>query len=320
LEPWVLLGWGSLTGLTIAAIWPGPTARLRRIGAALAWLVAAPWIVVPLNQPFAEHRLYAPLVGLAAIACAVAPRLRAVRLPVRVLQLAGAVAVLLGIVCSANRSLLYRDERALWRAELARHPTSFRAWWGLGTATLRAGDVAGSIEPLANAHALHPAHFDAHSNLCEALVSLPDQQAEPRRALAVAAQVAALSPGDPWVRTMHARACLQAGRVLGDRDAFANAEEIALSCLQIATPKGYVYRLAASARRGLGDLEGALAHLDASIARGLAPPEVRLDRAAVLRDLGRTADAQRELIRAQREAPMEPAVLHALQQLSAPPK
>ncbi len=324
LDPWVLLGWGSLAGLTVAAAWPGPTARLRRIGTALAWLVAAPWIVVPLNQPFAEHRLYAPLVGFAAIVCAVAPRRwpvrMPVRVPVRVLQMVGVAVVLLGMLGSAERSLLYRDERALWRVQLAQHATSWRAWWGLGTATLRAGDAAGAIEPLANAHALYPTQFDVHSNYAEALVSLPDAVAQPHRALVVAAQLAALSPGDAWVRTLHARACLQAGRVLGDRDAFVKAEELALSCLQIATPKGYVYRLAAFARCGLGDLEGALAHLDTSIARGLAHTEVRLHRAAVLRELGRAADAQRELLTAQREAPTDPAVMSALFQLGASPR
>lgn len=319
-DPWVLLGWGSLGGLTLAACWPGPSARLRRIGTALAWLVAAPWIVVPLNQPFTEHRMYAPLVGLAAIACALAPRLARVRVPVRVLHAAAAVAVVLGIAGSASRSLLYRDERVLWRAEIAHNPRSFRAWWGLGTATLRGGDVVGSIAPLAQAHALYPAHFDTHSHYTEALVSLPDAAAQPQLALTVAAQLAAAAPVDPWVRTLQAQAHLQAGRVLGDRGAFAKAEELALSCLQIAAPKGYVYRLAAFARRGLGDLEGALAHLDTSIARGLAPVELRLERAAVLRDLGRGAEAKRELLRAQREAPTDPAVMSALFHLAAPPK
>jgi tetratricopeptide (TPR) repeat protein len=122
------------------------------------------------------------------------------------------------------------------------------------------------------------------------------------------------------VRTLQAQAHLQAGRVRGGREHFEEAERLALSCLQIATPKGYVYRLAATARRGLGDLEGALAHLDASIARGLRAPEVRLDRAAVLRELGRPRDARQELFTAQREAPGDPAVMRALLQLASPPR
>jgi tetratricopeptide (TPR) repeat protein len=228
--------------------------------------------------------------------------------------------VLAGIVLSAQRSWLYRDERELWRAELAHNPASFRSWWGLGTSLLRKGDVQGAIEPLAKAHALLPTHFDTLRNYTEALVSLPDAAAEPERALEIAGKLAAASPLDPWARTLQAQAHLQAGRVGGGSDHFVAAEQLALSCLSIAAPKGYVYRLAAQARRGLGDLPGALAHLDASIERGLAPVGVRLDRAAVLRELGRPRDAQRELLVAQREAPGDPAVMQALLQLAAPPR
>jgi len=127
-----------------------------------------------------------------------------------------------------------------------------------------------------------------------------------------------MSPKDPWARTLEVQALLQRGRVNADRDAFVQAETLALSCLQIAPPKGYVYRLAAMARRGLGDLPGALAHLDTSIANGLKAPEVRLDRVAVLRELGRHRDAQRELLTAQREAPGDAMVMAALAQFAAP--
>lgn len=318
----VLSGWGTLLALTAWALWPGPSARLRRLGVLLAWGVALPWIVIPLNMPLAEHRLYGPLVGFAAIGAAVAPRLwrwGAARRGGRpLLRTALCLAVAFGIARSAARSWLYRDERELWRAELAHNPASFRSWWGLGTSTLRCGDAAGAIEPLAKAHALYPAHFDTLRNYAEALVSVADAQADPTRSLAVAGELVAASPNDPWARTLLAQAHLQAGRVLGRRDDFLAAERLALSCLEIAPPKGYVYRLAALARRGLGDLPGALAHLDTSIARGLAPIGVRLDRAAVLRELGRHRDAQRELLLAQREAPTDPAVLQALMQGSAP--
>ena len=47
---------------------------------------------------------------------------------------------------------------------------------------------------------------------------------------------------------------------------------------------------------------------------------VRLDRAAVLQELGRTAEARRELLRAQQQAPMDPGVQQALWQLAQPPR
>jgi hypothetical protein len=330
-EPAVLLGWGTMAALSALAAWPGPGARLRRLGLVLAWAVALPWIVVPLNMPLAWHRLYAPLAGFAAIAVAVAPRVRRVvstrlaREP-RPLRAAPAVAFALvlvaGVAESTRLSLVYRDERALWAEALAHAPDSFRSWWGLGTSRLRHGDVAGAIEPLAKAHALCPTHFDTLRNYAEALTSLPDADALPERALAIAGELHAKSPGDPWVRTVLAQAHLQAARVRGGDAAQGHweaAERLALSCLSIAAPKGYVYQLAAAARRGLHDLPGALAHLDTSIARGLGTVPVRLERADVLRELGRAGEARQELLRAQRDAPLDPRVLHALQRQHAAP-
>jgi tetratricopeptide (TPR) repeat protein len=325
LAPAPLAGWGTMLALTAWALWPGPSARLRRLGTAIAWCTALPWIVVPLNMPLAEHRLYAPMLGVAAIAAAAAPRLWrlvAARAPAarRLLPVAAAALLVAAIAASAQRSWLYRDELALWRAELAHNPASFRSWWGVGTCLFRSGDAAGAIEPLEKAHALNARHFDTMRNYVEALASVPDAVAEPERSLAAADEFAAMSPRDPWARTLQVQAHLQAGRVRGGREHFEQAEQLALSCLQIATPKGYVYRLAAMARRGLGDLQGALAYLDTSIARGLHATDVRLDRAAVLRELGRARDAQRELLVAQREAPGDPAVMQALLQLAAPPR
>ncbi len=313
--PSVLLGWGCLFALSAAAAWPGRTAGARRAGLAVAWLLALPWIVVPLNMPLAEHRLYGPMLGIALVVAVALPRLRGAR-PV----LIAAALLLLGIVGAVHRTLDYRDDVTLWQGELAAQPESFQAVWGLGAAHLRRGDLAAAIELLARAHAQRPQHHDALTYYAEALVSLPDATAHPARALEVTSLLTAQTPDDPWVRTLAVQAHLQAGRATGDRAHFEAAEQLALSCLQIAEPKGYVYQLAAAARRGLGDLEGALAHLDTSVQRGLHHTSVRLDRAAVLRDLGRYADARRELQIAQREAPMEPAVLRALQDLAQPPR
>ncbi|MEO6593760.1 MAG: hypothetical protein ABIP94_03300 [Planctomycetota bacterium] len=324
-EPWVLLGWGSVSGCVVAALWRGTMSRVRRLGVAFAAAVSLPWIVIPLNMPFAEHRLYGTLVGASLVLVAVLPRMR-LRAPAvlgtrqRVLLASFAGLVLFGIVGSASRSLLYRDERLLWRSELAQHPMSFRAWWGLGTSIYRLGDSQNAVEPLAAAHSLCPTHYDIFRNYSEMLVSLPDERAQPFRAIAVAAEFAKSGPEDPWARTLQARAHLQAGRVTGKLEHFEEAERLALSCLQIAEPKGYVYCLAAAARRELDDLEGALAHLDASLRRGLDHFSVRLDRAAVLRDLGRVAEAQRELLRAQQQAPMSLQVQFALQQMAQPPR
>ena len=320
LAPAVLLGWGTMGALSWWACRAGAGARLRRFGVAFAWLTALPWIVVPLNMPLAEHRLYLPMLGLALVALGSAPALRRAwrRLPQALPGWLAATVLLAAAVGAADRSLLYRDERMLWRAELARSQDSFRAWWGLGTSSVRAGDVLGGIEPLARAHALHPSHEDTLRTYTEALLRLPESAQQPERLLAAAQSLQALRPDDPWARTLVVQAHLRMGHAQQDHEHFAAAERIALSCLQIAPPKGFVYRLAAMACRGRGDLAGALAHLDTSVARGLAPVGVRIERAHVLRELGRADDARRELLLAQQVAPMDPELLGVLQHWAAP--
>jgi tetratricopeptide (TPR) repeat protein len=323
-DPLVVTGWLAMAGLTAAALWPGRQARTRRLGCAVAWATALPWVVVPLNMPLAEHRLYCPLLGAAAIAAALLAR-RPMRVspaaarPLTVARVVCAGLVLVGAAAATLRSLDYRDEERLWRVEVAARPSAWRAWWGLGASRLRT-DPVGAVEPLATAHALNPRHFDVLRNYTEALTRLPAAAAQPFRALAVATALTTVSPRDPWARTLLAEAHLQAGRATGEVLWFTTAEELALSCLQLGEPKALVYRMAAAARRGALDHEGALAHLDTALAAGFDYPAVRLDRARTLRDLGRDAEARRELLRLQAKDPFDPAVQHALRELATPPR
>jgi len=316
----VLSGWTMMLGLTALGMWPGAHARVRRLGTVMAWAIASPWIVIPLNMPFAEHRFYGPMVGFAAIAMTlVGPTRRLLTsVPRPVAQAAFSALLLLGVVGSASRSWLYQDERELWQQEIADNPDSFRAWWGLGTSRMRKRDMAGAVAPLQEAHSRYPQHHDTLRNLVEALIALPDEQATPHTALATAQRLVDRSPKDPWVRTLKVQALLQAGRLLEEPQRFVEAEQLALSCLQIAKPKGYVYQLAAQARHGQGDVEGALAHLEASIARGLNTVDVRFDRARLLHELGRNKDARRAIFRLQREYPTDLRILGALMHFSKP--
>ena len=320
-DAWVLSGWAMMLGLTVLGLWRGANARLRRLGTVMVWAIALPWIVIPLNMPFAEHRLYGPLVGFAVIAmAAVAPITRVFsRAPRPVMAAVFGLILLLGIVGSASRSWLYQDECKLWQQEIAHNPTSFRAWWGLGTTRMRQADMAGAIAPLQQAHKLYPRHHDTLRNLVEALIALPDEQALPEVALTTAEELLARSPEDPWVRTLKVQAQLQAGRLLEAPGYFVDAEQLALSCLEVAEPKGYVYRLAAQARHGQGDVDGALEHLETSIGRGLDGVDVRLDRARLLYELGRWREAKRAILLLQRECPADPRMLGALVHFSKPP-
>ncbi len=322
LDPWSLLAWGSLAGVLAAAVVPGPTAGRRRLGVCVAALFAAPWIIVPLNMPLAEHRLYGPMLGLALVASAVWPRQWALA-PIHARSLGTLVApalLIVGVGLSVRRTLEYRDDVTMWNAEIAARSTAFHAWFGLGTSYLVRGEAESALEPLAVAYQLRPQQAETLRYYTEALVSVPDERVDPALALARAEELAKRDADDPWARTLLAHAHLLVGRRSGDPSHFAIAEERALSCLEIAKPKAYVFLLAAQARERAGDLDGALAHLDESLRRGLTTVMVRLERVRLLRALGRDGDARRELARAQAMAPMDPAVMSALREAAQPPR
>lgn len=306
----VLVGWGSVLALLLMGLLPGRGAALRRLALAVAGAAALPWIVIPLNMPLAEHRLYGPLLALLV---AVQPWLPNVaRRPRATIAL-----LLLGVVLSNARALEFRSETALWQAELEDAPT-WRAWWGLGAAHLRAGDTVAAVEPLARAYDGNDRHGTLLRHFAEALTRLPADAARPWRALAVTDRYVTARPDDPYARTLSAQAHLQVGRATDEPQWFEEAERLALSCLDIAEPKGLVFRLAAAARTGLDDHAGALQHLDRSLALGRDHYLVRLARAEALRALDRHHEARTELLRAAQQNPMEPAVLHALR--ASPPR
>ncbi|MBL8749594.1 MAG: hypothetical protein JNK78_10570 [Planctomycetes bacterium] len=321
-DPWSLLAWSSLVGLFVAAVVPGTTAGRRRLGVCVAVLFAAPWVIVPLNMPLAEHRLYGPMLGFALVAACVRWR-RPVATTDRGWSVRAIVVpalLVVGTGLSIRRTLEYRDDVTMWNAEIAARPTAFHAWFGLGTSYLARGDAEHAVEPLATAHCLRPQVLESLRSYTEALVSVPEERADPAVALARAEELAAKEPNDPWARTLLARAHLIAGRRTGDTQHFAIAEERALSCLSIAAPKAFVFLLAADAKRCAGDVAGAIEHLDESLRRGLVTVPVRLERVRLLRMLGRDGEARRELARAQAMAPMDPAVMGALREAAQPPR
>ncbi|MCR9243387.1 MAG: hypothetical protein NXI31_00040 [bacterium] len=303
-DPLVAVGWGAVLLLAVVGLLPGPGAGVRRFGLALAGATALPWIVIPLNMPLAEHRLYGPLLGVLLAAAPWLPRRSR-----RALPLVGLL--LLGIMLSTARALDFRSETGLWRREIE-NASTWRTWWGLGAAHLRAQDYVRAVEPLHEAYRRNPRHGGVLRNYAEALTFLPADRARPWRALALTDYYLRARPDDPWARTLSAQACLVAGAATAEPRWYEEAERVALSCLDVAEPKGLVYRMAATARLRLEDPAGALAHLDASLAAGRDHFTVRLMRAEVLDQLGRGSESQRERLQAARQNPTEPAVMRAL--------
>ncbi len=301
--------WGGL--LCIAMVtWLGlrawRTHPLATLGTTLAWCCALPWVLIPLNAPLCEHRLYGPLAGIACIVVACWPaRLAPVR--ARLARLLPALAGLAMLGASAWRSLDYRSEEHLWRIELARGNPSPRAWFGVALAEYERGDLHAARRSLERALQHNPRHVPALRTLVEAHLAL-GADGDPFTALVLAERLAGESPRNPFYHLLRSRTLRAVGEQTGDRRWFDAAVEAALHCLQVAEPKGLVYRTAADARRAQGDLPAAIALLDESIARGLDHLSVRVHRGRLLVEAGRLGEAAQELTRALQQAPFDAEV------------
>lgn len=279
---------------------------------------AAPWVLKPLNLPFLEHRLYAPMAGLCMVSMLATAWLARLQGRARVLPVFAAYAVLL-LGLSVDRSLDFRSSRVLWTAELEHNPESLVAMAGMAVCHIEAREYAAARPLLERLVAAHPDRKDARVNLAEA--HLQDSAAgDPAVALEQAKELVARFPDNPfmWLLKSRSEAAL-AGRRGGEVALYDAAVRSALHCLKIAEPKGLVYRTAAAARRLQGDDAAALTLLDASVAAGLDHYSVLLDRAAVHERLGDRRAARRDLLAAQRQAPFEPVILHRLQLLDHGP-
>lgn len=307
LHPLPLLGVALLalvTGLGLRG--PGPV----RFFTLFAWATSLPWILIPLNVPLAEHRLYGLLAG---VLLGLGSALPAARPPARrvVLRLAG-VAGLAFAPLALLRSLDYRDERILWEQVRAVRPDSVRALCGLALQEMQADRLEAARVLLEEAIARYPAHVPARQNLAEVNLRLPLEQARPWTALVMAEDLRERSPHDPLKRLLLARCATRLGEATGAAHWFDAAERHALSCLEIAVPKGLVYRTAAAAREKQGDLAAAIALLDRAVRAGLDHWSVLLHRSELLRRAGRTAEADADLFAAQRQDPFCPEIQAAV--------
>jgi tetratricopeptide (TPR) repeat protein len=319
----VLAGWAAVLLLSWCGLRCGRARPLPCLGTAFAWAVALPWVLVPLNVPLAEHRLYGPLAGLALVLASALLRLpscrgSSLRATPRLATVAGGL-LLLGAAASLWRCLAYRDERLLWRPVVAAAPADYHGHEGLALAEYRNGNRETAERLLFAAHCLNPRDRSLLRSWVETLLELGPERASPFRTLAAADALKELAPDDPYDRILRANALLAVATGGGVPSAFAEAEAEALSCLEIAPPKALVYRMAAKVRSAQGDHEGALAHLDASIARGLDFGQVRAERSAALRALGRRREADAELRRARAMAPDDALVQAAWMRAHALP-
>jgi tetratricopeptide (TPR) repeat protein len=117
-------------------------ARLAAFGVLFFLGVLAPTTLVPLRDPFVEHRLYLAsfgiLLAVAAAGAVAARRLAPARAGVAAIALAAAALVALGAT-TAVRNRVWRSALALWTDASTKSPQKPRIWVNLGTAYHFAG-------------------------------------------------------------------------------------------------------------------------------------------------------------------------------------
>jgi hypothetical protein len=333
-----LCGAGALSLASGWAIWTGLRRREpgRVVVVGLAWVASAPWILIPLNSPALEHRVYLPLALLAVALASLVRRPRPGVARRSAVAVAAAVVVVFAGWSTARGSAFW-SEQALWRATLETTPRSRQALVGLGVVELteayRRAQASGSRDELVRGQLVARTWFERacwnwprHKATLEALIELElalDGAGRPFLALALADRIVEIRPRDPFARLTRSRALTACARALGE-DAhaaalFDHAVAAALSCLEIAEAKGLVYRHAARARIEQGDYAAALELLDESVARGLDDADVLLDRAEVYARLGDNEAARADLVTVRAREPFHPGLMGFVRRFAASP-
>ena len=164
----VLAGLAFIAGLVVVSLWAffrwgegeGDGAVAARLGA-FGWLfflaMLAPTTLVPLRDPFVEHRLYLPTLGI--VFALTGLTLLAIRhlAPQRGWVIAGVAAVALAAVlgaATASRNQVWRSALALWKDASEKSPQKPRIWVNLGTALHFAGRYDEAVKAYDQAVAL----------------------------------------------------------------------------------------------------------------------------------------------------------------------
>ncbi len=287
---------------------------LRAVAVLGALAFAMPWVLVPLNVPFAEHRMYVPSLFLAIGVLGAFLLLDGVRtnLGRKVGIGAGFVFLLFLGLRSTIRNFDWWSGKRLWTSAVRKNPQSFRAWSGLGEIALREKNNLKAIRYLEHGRRVYGRYQPLLQNFFEAHVrNLEDRHVprETRRLLRLAGSYVDERWKDPFARLLMARA--YRGVFLTTKDALDldRGRAWALSCLAMVAPKMLVYRTAAEVLRVGGRLDEALALLEASISRGLVNQDLLQHKAEILVQEGRHNEAMAVAREIQKKNPMDPRAL-----------
>ena len=319
-SPHVLAGAAAVALLLVSAIVSYRRRPLFAMATLVGFAFALPWIVIPLNVPFAEHRLYVPML-LASAPCAALwlalDRYAAGAAGKGARRVAAwaplVLVVLLGVF--ASRSLaqqwVWRSKQALWASTLDANPRSFRALASLADVAAKNGRLAHACRLLERGNGIYPRYWPQRHHLLDVRVQIANQHDRPtplstigarrfaERTLELAQETVEDRPKDPFVRLLVAKA--YRAQYLHTRNPMdlRIGESWALSCLAMVEQKMLVFRTAAEVVRLGGAVDAGLSLFDASRERGLVNDDFEAHEAELLiehREFGRGDEIVRRLL------------------------
>ncbi len=253
------------------------------LGTTIAWACSMPWILIPLNQPAAEHRMYGALAGLALVFAGSVSLRRT-----SVLSARWALASVLALFAWLSTAICldYGDPQRLWHTALAQNPYSVRAWCSLAQLELQKagaakakGDEAAHDAALAQAIKYcetavwhDPSYHPARSWAVRFRRMLGPEIGGPFVAVVHAEAMVKAEPRSPFYARQLARALLHAAELSGDRSLLLQADEFLAGFLELDRVNSDTFVTASEVRKALGDREGALDLLARALNRGAADP------------------------------------------------
>ena len=313
-DPTVLLGCLLIVSIPLLVLLSKGRHPLRAIAILGAVVFAMPWVLVPLNVPFAEHRMYVPTLFLAVGALGaflLVDRVRSENGRKLGMGLGFLFLFFLGLR-STVRNFDWWSGKRLWASSVAKNPKSFRAWSGLGEIALREKRNLEAIRFLEHGRRVYGRYQPLLQNFFEAHVRNLEERRVPRetqRVLRLVGRYVDERWKDPFARLLIARAYRGAFLTTQDQRDLDQGRAWALSCLAMVAPKMLVYRTAAEVLRVGGRLDEALGLLEASIARGLVNQDLLQHKGEILVQQGRHKEALAVAREIQKKNPLDPRAL-----------
>ena len=206
----------ALAAIVVVSVLMLRQARLPRYGWFLFLAFLAPTSsVVPLSDPFAEHRMYLPIAGLCI---GLGASLASSRIPARRLAMVCAVCSIVAFVATARRTAIWSDGIVFWQDVVVKSPQKARGYQHLTHMYVAAGRCKEAISRLETVDGLASRDYFILLNWADAYICAGDRSAALRKL-----QEAARLESTADVYGQMGRILIEEGRVNEARAAFAEA-------------------------------------------------------------------------------------------------